>query len=293
MKFRLRQMEVFRAVMVTGSINGAAKLLFISQPAVSRIVSHTEQSLGYKLFNRTKGKLVPTPEGEALFREVEDFYQHAVRVNDFATDLSRGPSSALNLCSSPCLSYAVVPAAIARFIERYPRIRVNYHTTLLNKMATEVLSNKVDLAVSVLPLEHPNLQVESFGRGRMVCVMPNNHPLALLDLVTLTDLSEHPLIVHHPGIQFGKMVAAAFAAVGLELLPRITVLQTELACSLALAGTGAAIVDEYTARGAAWRGLQVRPLATEIGLAPSTARSIFSQQGTHAEKFIEVLTSKP
>src|SRR3546814_7456126 len=96
-------MEVFRAVMLTGSINGASKMLFISQPAVSRIVSHTEQTLGFQLFNRTKGKLVPTPEGEALFREVDDFYQHALQVNDFATDLARGPSSVLSISSSPIL----------------------------------------------------------------------------------------------------------------------------------------------------------------------------------------------
>ena len=97
MKFRLRQMEVFRAVMLTGSINGASKLLFTSQPAISRIVSHTEQTLGLALFNRVKGKLVPTPEGEALFREVDDFYQQALRVDDFARGLAQGPSGTLNI----------------------------------------------------------------------------------------------------------------------------------------------------------------------------------------------------
>jgi DNA-binding transcriptional LysR family regulator len=59
MKFRLRQMEVFRSVMLTRTITGAAKMLFISQPAVSRLISQTEESLGYKLFSRVKGKLVP------------------------------------------------------------------------------------------------------------------------------------------------------------------------------------------------------------------------------------------
>jgi DNA-binding transcriptional LysR family regulator len=291
MKFRLRQMEVFRAVMVTGSINGAAKMLFVSQPAVSRIISHTEQSLGFKLFNRTKGKLIPTFEGEALFREVDGLYQTAMRVNDFATDLSRGPSGTLNLSSSPCLSYAVVPAAIARFTERYPLIGVNYHTALLHTMAAEVLSNKVDLVVSVLPLEHPNLKVEPFGKGRMVCVMPDNHELAPLEVVGLADLAKYPLITHHPSIQFGKMVAAAFEAAGVELTPRITVLQTEIACSLVRAGTGAAIVDEYTASGGPWSGLQIRPLVEEIPLAPSVARSVFGRQVTHADKFIEILTA--
>jgi DNA-binding transcriptional LysR family regulator len=130
MNFRLRQMEVFRAVMLTGSINGAAKLLFASQPAVSRIISHTESTLGLVLFNRVKGKLAPTQEAEALFHEVDEFYQHAVRVNEFAQGLARGPSGVLNLSSSPCLSRGLIPRVITRFVERYPDIRVNYRTTI-------------------------------------------------------------------------------------------------------------------------------------------------------------------
>ncbi|KAG1251045.1 hypothetical protein G6F68_012483 [Rhizopus microsporus] len=69
MRFKLRQMEVFRAVMLTGSMNGAAKLLFVSQPAVSRLIAHTEQSLGLQLFARDKGKLTPTPEAHRRFEE--------------------------------------------------------------------------------------------------------------------------------------------------------------------------------------------------------------------------------
>ncbi len=284
-------MEVFRAVMLTGSISGASKMLFISQPAVSRIVSHTEQTLNLTLFNRTKGKLVATPEGEALFREVEDFYQHAVRVSEFASDLVKGPSGMLNIASSPSLSYRVVPMAIARFVERYPRIRVNYHTTLLHGMAAEVLSNKVDLVVSVLPLEHPHLRVQTFTRGRMVCVVPDSHVLATQDTVRLQDLVPYPLITHHPSIQFGRMVEAAFRAASVEISPRIHVLQTEIACSLVRAGIGCAIVDEYSAAGGPWVGLQVRPLAEEIPLAPSIARTVFDRHSTHADKFIEILTS--
>lgn len=291
MKFRLRQMEVFRAVMVAGSINGAAKMLFVSQPAVSRMIAHTEQSLGFKLFNRTKGKLIPTFEGEALFREVDTLYQNAMRIDEFATDLSMGPTGTLNLSSSPCLSYSMIPTAIAHFTERYPRIGINYHTALMHTMAAEVLSNKVDLVVSVLPIEHPNLKVEPFAKGRMVCVVPDGHELAVHDVVSVTDLVKYPLITHHESIQFGRMITAAFEAAGVQLTRRITVLQTEIACSLVRAGIGTAIVDQYTARGGPWAGLQVRPLAEEIPLAPSIVRSIFGRPITHVDKFIEILTA--
>ncbi|MGU7772572.1 LysR family transcriptional regulator [Burkholderia sp. MR1-5-21] len=289
MNFRLRQMEVFRAVMLTGSINGAAKLLFASQPAVSRIISHTEQTLGLTLFNRVKGKLLPTPEAEALFREVDDFYQHAVRINEFAQGLTRGPAGVLNLCSSPCLSRGMMPRVITRFVQRYPEIRVNYRTTLLNGMAHEVLSNAADLAVSVLPLDHPNLKVQPFTSGRMVVVVPRGHELTQFCSISIADLSRHPLIAHHPGIPFGQLVGAAFRKAGVTRLSRIDVHQTDVACSLVRAGAGIALVDQFTVEDIGWPDLQVLPLSEDITLTPSIVRSVFDTRATHADKFIELL----
>lgn len=289
MRFRLRQMEVFRAVMLTGSINGAAKLLFTSQPAVSRIVSHTEQTLGLALFNRVKGKLVPTPEGEALFREVDEFYQQALRVDEFALGLAQGPSGTLNIAASPCLSRGLMARTITAFVRRYPNIRVNYRTTLLNSMAQEVLSNKVDLAVSVLPLEHPNLTVTPFTEGRMVCVVPLGHELAQRSAVTIQELARYTLIAHDPGIPFGQLVSAAFRKADVKLASRIDIHQTDMACSLVRAGAGVAMVDQFTVDGMAWTDLQVLPLAEEIRLTPSVVRSAFDTGKSRADKFVEVL----
>ena len=289
MKFRLRQMEVFRAVMLTGSINGASKLLFNSQPAVSRIISHTEQTLGLTLFNRVKGKLIPTAEGEALFKEVDDFYQQALRVDEFARGLAQGPSGTLNVAASPCLTRGLLARAITRFVQRYPKIRVNFRSTLLNSMAQEVLSNKVDLGVSVLPLEHPNLKIVPLTVGRMVCVVPLGHELGQLSAVTISDLARFPLIAHDPGIPFGQLVTAAFRKAGVELTSRINIHQTDVACALVRSGAGIAMVDEFTVDGMGWSDLQILPLTDEIKLTPSIVRSVFDTGKTHADKFVEVL----
>jgi DNA-binding transcriptional LysR family regulator len=289
MKFRLRQMEVFRAVMLTGSIKAAAQLLFASQPAVSRIISHTEQTLGLPLFNRVKGKLVPTPEGEALFREVDQFYQQAVKVDEFARGLAQGPSGTLRVASSPSLSRGLMSRVITQFVQRYPNIRVNFRTTLLNNMPQEVLSNTVDLAVSVHPIDHSNLRVEPFTHGRMVCVVPLGHQLAQMAAVPLADLARYPVISHDPGIPFGQLVAAAFERAGVELTTRINVHQSDMACSLARCGAGVAIVDEFTAEGMGWTDLQTLALAEEILLSPSIVRSAFDKGSTHADKFVELL----
>ena len=282
-------MEVFRTVMLTGSINGAAKLLFTSQPGISRIVAHTEQTLGLALFNRVKGKLVPTPEAEALYREVEEFYQQALRVDEFARSLGRGTSGTLNVSSSPCLSRGIMARAIARFVQRYPEIRINFHTTLLNSMAQEVLSHKVDLAVSVLPLEHPNLRVTPFTEGRMVCLVPTGHALAQRPAVSIAEIAQYPVIAHDPSIPFGQLVRAAFRKADVLLQTRINIHQTEMACSLVRAGAGVAMVDEFTVEGLAWPDLRVLPLAEEIRLTPSVVRSVFDARPTHADKFLDVL----
>ena len=97
MKLNLRQIEVFRAIMLSGSISGASKLLFVSQPAVSRLIAYTEQRLGLMLFQRIKGRLYPTPEARRLFVEVTALYQNCLLYTspsprDLST--SRMPSSA-------------------------------------------------------------------------------------------------------------------------------------------------------------------------------------------------------
>ena len=289
MKFRLRQMEVFRAVMLTGSIKAAAQLLFTSQPAVSRIVAHTELTLGLALFNRIKGKLIPTPEGEALFREVDDFYQHAVKVDEFARALAQGPSGTLNIAGSPSLSRDLIAVAIGRFVSLYPGIHVNFRGTLLNNIPQEVLSNKVDLAVSVHPIQHPNLDVQPFTRGRMVCVVPLGHQLSQKKKIRLADLVNHSVISHDPGIPFGHLFRAACEKASVILNVQTYVHQSDMACCLARAGAGVAIVDQFTASGAGWTDLQVIPLVEEIRLEPSIVRSVFDHGRTHAVKFIDVL----
>ncbi|PTU02876.1 LysR family transcriptional regulator, partial [Pseudomonas sp. HMWF031] len=113
MVFKLRHMEVFRAVMLTGSISGAAKMLYVSQPAVSKLIAYIESRLVYRLFQRINNRLVPTAEAVILYREVERVYQAALAVNDCALALASGPNRQLRICCSASLSTVVIPFALA------------------------------------------------------------------------------------------------------------------------------------------------------------------------------------
>lgn len=64
---RIKHVEVFHAVMLTGSVGAAAKLLHVTQPAITQTLQHAELQLGYALFTRQKRRLVPTREAQALY----------------------------------------------------------------------------------------------------------------------------------------------------------------------------------------------------------------------------------
>jgi len=84
---RLRHIEVFHAVMQTGSVSKAAELLGISQPAASKVLGHAESALGFRLFERIKGRLRPTAEAAILFVEAEKIQQGMGQVRSLAENL--------------------------------------------------------------------------------------------------------------------------------------------------------------------------------------------------------------
>ncbi|QOZ52491.1 LysR family transcriptional regulator [Bradyrhizobium sp. CCBAU 53338] len=71
---RARQLEVFRTIMQCGTLTEAARILNASQPALSQVLLNTEDVLGFKLFERVKDRLVPTPEAEELYPEADRIF---------------------------------------------------------------------------------------------------------------------------------------------------------------------------------------------------------------------------
>jgi DNA-binding transcriptional LysR family regulator len=246
---------------------------YVSQPAVSKLVSHTETTLGLRLFERTKGRLVPTTEAQALFREVEQVYQAALRVDAFARALSLGPTSLLRVSCSPSLATSIVAPAIVELKRQLPGLSVDWHTMLMADMPLEVLSKAVDVAVSSMPLEHEHLDVVPFMRGRMVCAVPPGHRLAARERISLADLVGEPMILFRRDIAFGTMIARACQQASVELDSIVDVTRADQALALVKGGLGLAIVDEFAAQD---QDVIICPLIEELELVSTFVYSKFS-----------------
>jgi len=289
MSINLRQIEVFRAVMSTGSIRGASQLLFVSQPAVSRLLSHTESRVGFALFERIKGRLYATPEGKKLFHEIERMYQGVQRVNELAQELAENRQGILNIVSSPSIGQMMIPQAIAAFREAHPQVKLSFQYLGYAPLKERLLNHQADLGITILPVEHPNLDVTPLARGQLVCICPYNHPLSRLATLTLADMRPYPLISYERATPFGVIVEHMYDAADEPLRSAIEVGSPQNACSLVQAGAGIALVDEFSVRNWPTQQLIVRPVAKAPVLQANLVHPRFDPLSKLAQSFVQVL----
>ena len=289
MKLNLRQIEVFRAIMLSGSISGASKLLFVSQPAVSRLIAYTEQRLGLMLFERIKGRLYPTPEAKRLFAEVSTLYQIVQRVNEVADNLAENRVGQLRLSCSPSLGQSLMPRAIAAFRREFPEVRLVLQTLIPSVMLQSLLTQQVELGVAYLSMDHPSFASQSLYENHYVAVLHEGHPQAGRAQVSAAELAEQPLIGYSADIPFAMLVRDIFAGLPAEPEARIEVQQAHVACAMVQAGAGVALVDEMSVRGPIWSGVVTVPVAETVSAPISVYHLELEPLSRLAREFIRVL----
>lgn len=255
----LRQIEVFRAIMVTGSISGASKLLMVSQPAISRMLSHTEQRIGLTLFERIKGRLYPSPEARRLFQDVEHVYRDVQRVNTTVHDLIQQRHGVLRIACSPSLGHELLPQVIAIFRQRYPEIRVGLECLRHVLLRDRLLDGYADLALSLFPVEHPNLEVTRLHSVPIRLIAPERHPLCAEPKVSLAMLEEESFIGYLPETPFSDLARMIFEDEKARYQPAMETSSPHYACAMVEAGAGVSMVDEFSLS-AASAGVKTLPI---------------------------------
>ncbi len=242
----LRQIEVFQAIMETGSITDAARLLFITAPAVSKFLAHTELQLGYPLFERNRGRLHPTKEARELYTDAQEIHLGVQRISRKAKELGQKKHGYLNIVASPSLGHMLVPLAIAYFKGNNPDIHVSYETLNQAHMKEYILLGTSDIGISTLPVEHPNLLSTPISRSRLLCICLHNHPLASKRMASIGEISPYPLVAYTRESPFRKITERLYSERGESMQIVAEVGAAQNACALVQAGAGIALVDEYS-----------------------------------------------
>jgi len=259
-RMNFRQVEVFKAIMTAGSVTDAARLLHVSVPAISQVLSHTESQLGFPLFERIKGRLHPTTEAHRLYSEVELVYQGVQRIDRLAHQLAQRRHGLISVISSPSIGQMLVPLAISYFQSGNPDVRVHFRCLSHDLLKEHLLTRQTEIGVSILPVDHPNLHTIPIARGRIMLICPPQHPLAGKDAISLTDLLPYPLITYPPDTPFGARVGKWFATANASPNSAMEVGSPQNACALVHVGAGIALVDEFSIQSWSKASFVSRPL---------------------------------
>src|ERR1700692_3416209 len=222
----LRHMEVFHAIMRTGSVTGAARSLSVTQPAVSAVLKHCESQLKMKLFTRVSGRLQPTAEAKAIFPEIAAIFGRVEAVNALTQDLVGGRLGTLSIAAAFPIANGYLAKAVATFIAKRPNVRVALQSLTSPQVLDRVVNREVELGIAYEPVVSSEVETRVLMHAGIACVMAADHPLAPCGggrppprprrkEVAVRDLEPYSIITSLPQALFRRYVDRALSAAGI------------------------------------------------------------------------------
>lgn len=260
----LRQIEAFRAMILGATTVRAAELLGVSQPAISKSLQELERAVGFRLFERTGGRLLPTPEGQLLYRAVDQAFSGMAHIRSAAARIRDFGVGELRIGCLSAFSNNIVPQAINRFRQGNPEVAITLQVQGSPRLRDMVAAGECDIAITSDEVDTTGTLAQPFIRTTAEVALPPGHALCDRASLTFADLHKQNFIALVAEDTTRREAEAQFKAV--DATPQVVV-ETPFSttiCALVLAGVGCGIVDPVTAIGFRERGLVLKLLTPEI-----------------------------
>ena len=242
-----RQVEAFKLVFECGSMTLAGERLGISQPAVSKLIQLLERRVGFQLFDRSTGRLLPTDEGRLLHEDVERALIGIEALAEKAEAIRQRRYGRLTIGAMPALSWGLIQGLIADLVGEHPGVSVSMQTRTSPQLLSMVAVHQLDVAVLAHLGRNPLIDVVSLHRIPMVCAVPARHRLAERELIHARDLADETLIQLSMLDQLRPRIELALRNEGIQPKSRIDTTLAASACAFAAKGLGVTIVDPFSA----------------------------------------------
>ncbi|ELS9501134.1 LysR family transcriptional regulator [Vibrio parahaemolyticus] len=244
----LRQLEVFYAIMQAGTVSGAARLLHVSQPNVTRVLAHTEQQLGFALFERVKGRLVPTQEAKALLPEAEKVYQQLGQFRSLTNKVKQGTQH-LRIGAPPVLAAHLLAPTVA-LLSKEHGISFELLTANRDELCSGLLKHELDVAIAFGEETPPAIMGHVLLKENLALIAPKSAAIPAEKTVILEELISHdlPIIGLDSRDPLGLLLHQTLSARDEHYQHAITVRSYSAAAELVKHQAGFAIVDPWTTK---------------------------------------------
>ncbi|MGS2779631.1 LysR family transcriptional regulator [Robertmurraya sp. GLU-23] len=247
----LESLKMFCHVVDEGSITKAAKIGFVSQPAVTRQIHQLEELYGTHLFDRVDGKLKLSEAGKVLYPYAKEIIEYTQKSFDAVHELTGRAETILNVGTSLTIGEYLLPDILGNFSKIYPNIKFSITVKNTPEILSKLEHNDIDIALVEGAVSNKDLITEKFADDELVLIAPANHRWAKRERISIRELSEEKVlwresdsgtrhIVEDALNKFGvlehinhsmelgstqSIKSAVEAELGISILPKLTVLR--------------------------------------------------------------------
>lgn len=242
MNISLKQIEAFLALASSLSFNQAAKMVHLSQPALSSTIRRLEETVGGRLFDRSTRSVSLTAVGVEFFEFASGLQQQmnhgCARIQDFV----QGKQGRLAVAVAPSLASGFIPDVIVRFAAAYPNVKLKLHDVLAQTSIEMLRSGAVDLAITPQRYEEHDLEHEALFLDHLVVLCTKGHPLARKRWVEWKDILLYDHIAKTNISNVRQLIDAQYIRHGMQLTPAFEVEEVGTMLGLIAAGLGIGIL---------------------------------------------------
>ena len=253
---KFQQLNAFKAVYELGTMMAASAHIHVTQPAISRLVASLEHQLGFALFQRIRGRLVPTDKGRAFYQEVGKAFLALEHLEHSARDIAEQHHGSLHITAFPMLSNSFLPAILGHLMRETPGLKASLKSYRSEEVLRRTEIQSCDLGFADTEINSDSVTAIPVW-GDCVCIVAADSKLATAAYLTPADLSGVPFIRYENSDSAQQALDRELQQAGIHSLDVVEVSFASVAALLVAEGVGVAVVDPFTALHAQRSGLNI------------------------------------
>ena len=194
----IREIRYIVEIAKQQSISKAANNLFVTQPALSKMLKKTEADLGLRLFYRDGSTMQPSEACQILVQYGEEIIKAFDQMEAGLYDYKNFKTGTLRLGIPAGMATFDFPGIISRFREQYPHITLNIYESGARSLENMIISGNLDVSISLQPVAPPELNEFPLLQDQFMCAVRTDHPLAQKSRVSLREVGDEPFVALKP-----------------------------------------------------------------------------------------------
>ncbi len=192
-------LKIFVTVVDHKNFSRAAEELYLSQPSVSMQIRNLENELATKLINRSPKHLELTQSGEIFYRYAKNILLLYDKAKEEIDQLSNVVTGGLKVGASNTIGEYILPFVLTEFAAQFPNVGIETSISNTEEISQAVRANHLDLALVEGEVNYSDLVIRPLMEDEIILVVPNQHPLARLPIVTAEHLQDQIWILRESG----------------------------------------------------------------------------------------------